>query len=260
MELNYAGLSDKGRLRSDNQDRWGADAEHRLFSVADGVASSSNGALAAAVVTQVLPEYLERHLKTDDLESPDAAERLGQAVAELSDELHAYALTDTRVAGATTTLVAAVVADTRVLIAHLGDSRAYLHRDQKMQRLTADHSIVQALIDSGELTPEKAAEHPARNVITRHVPMMPPAVPDSSAVDLQGGDRILLCSDGLHGVIDDATLAQILGAQEDPTAACEALVGAANDAGGPDNITVVVINVPGSPPESADPVAEEVVP
>ncbi len=241
--LDFAGRSDTGRKRSDNQDRWAADAEQGLFMVADGVASSSDGALAAQMAIELLPGYVARHLKHDDLDDAGARNRLGRALAELSDDLHAHGRTDQRHAGATTTLVAAVVSESRAVIAHLGDSRAYLHRRQELRRLTCDHSLIQALVDAGEVAAADAAKHPARSVITRHVAMNPPALPDTAAVDLRPGDRILLCSDGLHAVIGADLLIQILGAQRDPDHACAALIAAANDAGGPDNITAVVIDV-----------------
>jgi serine/threonine protein phosphatase PrpC len=241
--LVFAGRSDTGRQRSSNQDRWGADAGQCVYMVADGVATSSNGALAAELVTELLPAYLQRHLSADHRGDPDAAKRVLDAVAQLSDDLHAHGRTDPRVAGASTTVVAAVVTDCLALIAHLGDSRAYLFRDKRLQRLTCDHTLFQALIDAGEVTGEEAAEHPARHTLTRHVAMTPPALPDVSAVDLQVGDRLLLCSDGLHGVVDEARLVEILGEHSGPDDACDALIDAANAAGGPDNVTAVVIDI-----------------
>jgi PPM family protein phosphatase len=242
--LDFAGDSDTGQKRTTNQDRWAADAQQGLFMVADGVASSSDGALAAQMVIELLPGYVARHLKHDELDDAGARKRLGRALAQLSDDLHDHGRTDPRLAGATTTLVAAVVSESRAVIAHLGDSRAYLHRGQELQRLTSDHSLIQALVDAGEVAAADAAEHPARSVITRHVAMNPPALPDTATVDLRPGDRILLCSDGLHSVIGEEPLIQILGAQRDPGDACAALIASANDAGGPDNITAVVIDVP----------------
>jgi PPM family protein phosphatase len=243
--VEYAGLSDVGRQRSGNQDRWGADAAQRLFIVADGVASSNNGELAAEMVVELLPTYLRRHLESADPEDPAVPERLGRAIAELSNDVRTRGVNDPRLAGASTTMVAALVAGSRAFLAHLGDSRAYLYRDQQVHRLTRDHSLLQALIDAGEVDAGDADHHPARSVITRHVAMVPPALPDVAAVDLQPGDRILLCSDGLHGVVDDGSLAQILGAHASPDDGCAALIEAANGAGGPDNITAVVVDIAG---------------
>jgi PPM family protein phosphatase len=241
--VEYAGLSDVGCRRTNNQDRWGVDAEQGLFMVADGVAGSTDGALAAQMVVELLPTYVARHLKPAELQDSSAAERLGRAVAELSDDLHAKGQTDARVAGATTTLVAALVAGSHALVAHLGDSRAYLYHAQQLHRLTRDHSLLQALIDSGELTVEQAEGHVAGSVITRHIAMPPPALPDAVALRVQDGDRILLCSDGLHGVVDHEPLTEILSANRDPADVCAALIAAAKDAGGPDNITAVVVDI-----------------
>jgi PPM family protein phosphatase len=239
--VQYACLSDVGRQRSRNQDRWGADTEQGLFIVADGVASSNNGELAAAVVVELLPTYLRRRLESGEPSDPGLPGRLGDALVNLVTDLRAYAETDPRIAGSSSTAVATVVAGSRAFFAHLGDSRAYLYRDGQLQQLTQDHTLLQELIDTGQVEPGDADGHPARNVITRHVAMDPPVVPDVCAVDLQPEDRILLCSDGLHGVVDDGVLAGILGAHPVPDDACAALIDAANSAGGPDNVTAVVI-------------------
>jgi len=241
--VDYAGLSDIGRKRSSNQDRWTVDVKQGLFLVADGVGSSSDGALAAQMVVELLPGYLARHLKPVELDDAAASEQLGRAVAELSDDLRAKGKTDSRIAGATTTVVAAVIAGSRALIAHLGDSRAYLYRASQLHHLTRDHSLLEALIDAGEVAAEDADGHSARNVLTRHVAMRRPALPDVGVVDLRRDDRILLCSDGLYGVVDDASLAQLLRAHREPGKACAALIDAANSAGGPDNITAVIIDI-----------------
>jgi PPM family protein phosphatase len=243
--VSYAGRSDIGQQRSSNQDRWLVDVEQCLYMVADGVGGSSDGALAAQLVIELLPVYLQRRLEPD---VDDAADQLRRAVGGLSDDLHAQGRSDPRIAGATSTVVAAVITGSQALISHLGDSRAYLFRDHKLDQLTTDHSLVQALIDAGEVAIEDAKKHPARLVVTRFVAMNPPALPDVTTVDLHDGDRILICSDGLHGVVAGPNLAQILGAHGDPAEACDALIKAANDAGGPDNITAVVIDIPARAP------------
>ncbi|WP_205875716.1 PP2C family protein-serine/threonine phosphatase [Mycobacterium camsae] len=240
----FAGLSDIGRIRATNQDSWGAYPLQSLFIVADGVACSTDGALAAGLVVELLPTYVSRHLKADDVEGAAAADLVGRAISEYCDDFRAFAATDDRAAGANTTVVAVVVAGTRALVGHLGDSRAYLFRDQRLQQLTRDHSVIQDLIDSGEVTVEQAERHPARAILTRHVAMFPRALPDAAAVDLLPGDRILLSSDGLHGVVDDPSLGQILDSHPEPDDACAALIDAALQAGGPDNVTAVVVAIP----------------
>lgn len=238
----FAGLSDIGRIRATNQDSWGVYPDRSLFIVADGVACSTDGALAAALVVELLPTYVSRHLKPDNLDDEAAADLLGRALVEYCDDFRVFASTDDRAAGANTTVVAVVVAGSRALVAHLGDSRAYLFRDQRLQQITRDHSVIQDMIDAGEVSVEEAERHPARAILTRHVAMFPRALPDAAAVELLPGDRILLSSDGLHGVVDDPSLAQILDSHPDPAGACEALIGAALRAGGPDNVTAVVID------------------
>lgn len=242
--VQYSGLSDVGCERSDNQDRWGADDDQYLFIVADGVGGSRDGALAAQTMVDILPGYVKHHLPLDQRGQPDAPERLARAVSELSDDLHGKAQTDARYVGANSTLVAVVISGSRALVAHLGDSRAYLHRGESpLQRLTRDHTLVQALVDAHQVDAADTGRHKARSVVTRYMGMQPPAKADGSAVELQNGDRILICSDGLHGVIKEAGLAKIMALNPDPGYACAALIAAARDGGGPDNITAVVINI-----------------
>ncbi|MGB9223597.1 PP2C family protein-serine/threonine phosphatase, partial [Mycobacterium sp.] len=235
--MDYSALSDVGCKRSDNQDRWGVDGDQYLFFVADGVGGSRDGALAAQTMLDILPGYVAHHLPRDQRDVPDAPQRLGRAVAELSDDLYDKAQTDARFEGANSTLVAVVVAGSRALVAHLGDSRAYLRRGGQLQRLTRDHTLVQALVDAHQVDADDTRVHRARNVVMRYMGMPPPARPDASALELNAGDRILLCSDGLHGVVGEEALAQIIDANRDPGYACACLIAAARDAGGPDNIT-----------------------
>jgi PPM family protein phosphatase len=212
--------------------------------VADGVATSTNAAAAAQLVIELLPRYLPRHLTTRDLADPQAAAQFGRAAAHVSDDMYAQGQTDSAIAGAGTTIVAAVIAVPRALFANLGDSRAYLYRDQTIRQLTRDHTLIQSLIDDHGIAAANTAMNPAPGVLTRYVMMKPPALPEVRALDLQRGDRILLCTDGLHDVVDDMSLATILSACRDPNDACRGLVDAANRGGGPDNVTAVVIDVP----------------
>ena len=136
-----------------------------------------------------------------------------------------------------------VVVGSRALVAHLGDSRAYLYREGQLTQLTRDHTLVQSLVDAQQVQAEDAGNLRVRNVVTRYMGMKPPARADSSAQDLSDGDRILLCSDGLHGVVDRATLTRILGKHDDPGEVCAALIAAARGAGAPDNVTALVVDV-----------------
>jgi protein phosphatase len=248
---DYAGYTDIGRRRSSNDDRWSADPAQCLYMVADGIGAASHGGLAAQLVTEQLPGYLARQLSGAALSGPDTAALLGNAVAQLSDDLHARSETEPGLAEAQTTVVAAVVTTSCASIAHLGDSRAYLYRDHQVHRLTRDHTLTETLTDAGEITPAEAADHPMRAMVTRHVGMAPPASPDVRRVELQPGDRVLLCTDGLHDVVEDASLAAVLATHPDPAEACAALIEAANQAQSPNNITALVIDIPAAVPSVA---------
>ena len=252
--LRYAGYTNAGRRRSSNDDRWAADPAQCLYIVADGVGSASRGGFGAQLATELLPGYLAHHLSDyglgsiNELCDPDAAPLLGKAVAQLSDDMHARSQSEPGLAETETTVVAAVVTTACALIAHLGDSRAYLHRDQQVHRLTRDHSFSQALLDANEITPAEAADHPMRSTITRHIGMTPPAAPDVRGVRLAPGDRVLLCTDGLNNAVDDTSLAEILATHPDPADACATLIAAANQAGGADNITALLVDIPANTP------------
>jgi protein phosphatase len=145
----------------------------------------------------------------------------------------------------TTLTAAALVGDHTARLGHVGDSRAYLMRDGGVTQVTDDHSLVEQLVREGRLRPEEAAHHPQRAIITRALGVDPEVEVDTYEIDLRPGDRLLLCSDGLTNMVDDNAIAGLLGRQRDPQAAAEALVDAANRAGGDDNITCVVLDVLG---------------
>jgi protein phosphatase len=148
-----------------------------------------------------------------------------------------------RLAGMGTTLTLAIVAeDGTTDIAHVGDSRAYRVHDGHLEQITTDHSYVAEMIDAGRLTPEEASVHPYRSVVTRAIGLDPGVDVDTHQVILEEGDRLMLCSDGLTSMLDDAAVAQVLAGHDDPAAAVAALIEAANLAGGADNISVVVVD------------------
>lgn len=243
--LGHAGLSDRGRVRGRNEDRWTADAERGLFVVSDGIGGAAAGELASEIVVEALPALIfERLYGLENPAGPETVERVTAAIAELSDDLRKQSAGKLGLQGMGATVVVALVEDRAALIAHMGDSRAYLWREHTIKLLTRDHSLVQALLDAGETTVEQAADHPARGQLTRHVGMQGDPLPDARWLDLRAGDRLLLCTDGLTGMLDDRLLLLTLNEHPDPQGACRALVDAANEAGGTDNITALVVSYP----------------
>jgi serine/threonine protein phosphatase PrpC len=197
------------------------------------------GAQAGEVASRIAVESFQAGLH--DAQAPESAlaELAHQANARIHELSHSHA----EQAGMGTTLTAVYVGDREISIAHVGDSRAYRLRDGGLERLTEDHSLVDELLRQGRLTPEEAVEHPQRSVITRA--LGPEGVVDVDTRSYAGldGDVYLLCSDGLTTMLDEERVAQVLGAHATLREAGEALIAAANDAGGRDNITVVLLRV-----------------
>lgn len=239
--LLAAGLTDIGNFREQNEDHWIIDAERGVFIVSDGMGGRVAGELASKIVIEVLPDLLFTRLeKYHDLESPEAKQVIIDVVAELSKLIHQESSKRPDFIGMGATVVLAVIRPPQSLIAHVGDSRAYVFRDNTLKQLTKDHSIIQILMDMGQLTPENAASHPARSQITQFVGMEGRVFPDVLYFTLHRGDRLLLCSDGLTGMVDDPDIATILSMHAHPQKACQALIKAANKAGGKDNITAII--------------------
>jgi protein phosphatase len=246
--LVFAGVTDIGRRRTSNQDRFIAQVvETRagpvvLLAVADGMGGAAGGEVASAhAVDELLRAVREADPAKDD------AHTLMTAIAAANRAVFSHARRDPALYGMGTTLVAALIRGRWLVIGHVGDSRAYLLRGGSIRRLTADHSWVAEQVRRGELTEEEAATSSFRNILTRSVGVAEQVEPElSPPLAVEPGDIVLLCSDGLHGVVDDATIARIARAAE-PEAAARRLVDLANERGGPDNITVVVARVSGAP-------------
>ncbi|MGZ4246850.1 MAG: Stp1/IreP family PP2C-type Ser/Thr phosphatase [Solirubrobacteraceae bacterium] len=225
--------TDTGRQRRDNEDN--AFARAPVFVVADGM----GGAQAGEVASKIATETFEKGLP--DSGSPE--ERLAERVREANHQIHELSRTDRERAGMGTTLTAAYVDDTSVAIAHVGDSRAYLFRDGTLERLTQDHSLVEELVRQGKLTPEQAAGHPQRSIITRALGPEASVEVDTWTYPVRAGDILLLCSDGLTTMISEDRVAEILGGAGSLDGTAGALIDAANEAGGRDNITVVLFRL-----------------
>ena len=225
--------TDTGRQRRDNEDS--AFARAPVFVVADGM----GGAQAGEVASRIAVEAFEQGLP--DSGSPE--ERLAERVREANQQIYERSRADRGRAGMGTTLTAAYVDDTHVAIAHVGDSRAYLFRDGSLQRLTQDHSLVDELVRRGKLTEEQAAEHPQRSIITRALGPEPDVEVDTWTYPARAGDVVLLCSDGLTSMISEERVRAILAEHNNLDEAADALIREANEAGGRDNITVVLFRL-----------------
>jgi PPM family protein phosphatase len=225
--------TDTGRQRRDNEDS--AFARAPVFVVADGMGGAQAGEVASRIAVEAFEEGLP------DSGSPE--ERLAERVREANAQIYERSRADRGRAGMGTTLTAAYVDDTHVAIAHVGDSRAYLFRDGSLQRLTQDHSLVDELVRRGKLTEEQAAEHPQRSIITRALGPEPDVEVDTWTYPARAGDVILLCSDGLTSMISEERVKTILVEHHGLDAAADALIREANEAGGRDNITVVLFRL-----------------
>jgi serine/threonine protein phosphatase PrpC len=246
--LTHAALTDIGRVRRENQDRWFADHRLGLYIVADGMGGGIAGGLAAQVVVDTLPGLVRQRLRgKTDVREVTSKNMLNQCLCDLSEHLRSESRDKPGLDGMGSTVVAVLVSDDQILIGHLGDSRAYLLRDGELTQLTTDHSIVQLLIHTGKITADEAPTHPARGQLSRFVGMEGEALPEVQHMTLHAGDRLLLCTDGLTGMLSDQQVTEIIASCNAPVSACRHLLEAANDLGGNDNITAVLIDANGKP-------------
>src|SRR5829696_8834437 len=237
LELQPFGVTDAGKVRQNNEDALlvGEGEDETLFVVADGIGGFEAGEVASSLAVEVL-----RGLQPD--------EPFRTAITEANRRIVAAGRTDEKLSGMGTTVVAIRFGETQrepvAEVAHVGDSRAYLVRGGDMKPITEDHSLVAELVRSGDLTRDQAAEHPQKNLITRALGAEEEVDVDTAVLPVGAGDRILLCSDGLSDMVPEGGISLILAeSPEDPEKAARGLVSAALDAGGNDNITVVVVDV-----------------
>jgi serine/threonine protein phosphatase PrpC len=215
-----------------------------VFLVADGMGGHRAGEVASAVSIRTVARKITEHTvlellnSEDDTEGEPLQDQLKKALEEANQ-----AVVDT-VPGGGTTLTAAVLVGNQVTIGHVGDSRAYFIRDGKPEVITRDHSLVERLRELGQLTEEEAAVHPQRNVLYRAIGQGENLEVDVFTMPVPKGGYLLICSDGLWGVVPDPTMMDIIRSAPNPQTACDLLVQAANFAGGPDNISVVLVQFP----------------
>ncbi|MDH4220623.1 MAG: Stp1/IreP family PP2C-type Ser/Thr phosphatase [Nitrospirota bacterium] len=242
QSLVAGSASDTGRVRKHNEDAYHVDVDGGLFLVSDGMGGAHAGTLASEVVVKILPQMIEERIsKLKKPTSKDIKLSLCEAIIGLSQQIHSESRDQIGLKGMGATVVLALIKNRLAYIAHMGDSRAYIFRDNQLKQLTDDHSIVGILLRHGDITPEEAMEHPAKGRLSRYIGMDGEVYPEVKTITIKKDDRLLLCSDGLSGMLNDRKIAELLVMHPDPQAACNALLEAANAAGGKDNITVVIV-------------------
>jgi PPM family protein phosphatase len=232
MKFSVGAFSDVGRSRDDNEDAYVVDERLVLFAIADGMGGHRGGEVASWTAIEALRAAVAN------------GNAINLAISKANEAVIERAAGDPEVAGMGTTMTAVVPAAGRtMLIGHVGDSRAYLLHDGTLSRLTDDHSLVEEMVREGRLTHEQAESHPRRNIVTRALGQEHDVEVDLYTLEVSPGDRILLCSDGLTVMVRDRDVERIVRGESDPQRAVELLVDAANEAGGEDNITVILLDV-----------------
>jgi protein phosphatase len=240
MHVTCAAGTDKGVVRSANEDYHLMQLDRGIFIVADGMGGHAAGEVASEMAVRIIADELGSFRGLPDA---DIASRLFKAIQQANGAIFRRTLVEHDKRGMGTTATAMILFPRRYLIAQVGDSRAYLLRDGKLFQITKDHSYVQEQVDAGLLTAEQARTHPYGNVITRCVGSNEEVVPDLYFGNLQSGDVILLASDGLTGMLEDDQLAKIMKADGEPTQWVDRMIADANRRGGLDNITVIIVRV-----------------
>jgi serine/threonine protein phosphatase PrpC len=237
MRLVFAAATDVGRMRTNNEDSYLS--SQPVAAVADGMGGHSAGEVASAIAIEELTALRDRGPWENETAATDD---LKQAILRANRRIREMAAGDRRLNGMGTTLVALLEDGDMVHVANVGDSRGYLLRQGELSQVTVDHSLVQELVDDGRLSPEDAERHPQRSVITRALGIDPEVEFDLFTYKLQVGDRLLLCSDGLSDVVEPAQIRKVLLRVPSAQRAARELVTVANAHGGPDNITVIVVD------------------
>jgi protein phosphatase len=247
MTIEIHAAVDPGRSRSNNEDAVATDAEVSLAVLADGMGGYNAGEVASNMVATFVSSELGRWLREAGSQASDAEVRRAMdiCVDNANRAIFNAANANPHYAGMGTTLVVAVLRDSRLLLGHVGDSRCYRLRGGRLQQITRDHSLLQEQIDAGLITPEQAAFSANKNLVTRAVGVEDTVLLETHQHDVLHGDIYMMCSDGLSDMLDDAGIAQVLQAHDSLESGSRALIDAANDAGGKDNISVILMRASG---------------
>lgn len=236
LNLQAAGRTDVGQVRTSNEDAFGYCVEAGVFALCDGMGGAAAGEIASRIAVDTL---IERLCAADSHENRKKV--LEAAIAAANHRVHSRAETDAALHGMGTTLVALAIGGDRALIGNVGDSRCYLFRHGRLTRQTHDHSLVDEQVRLGQLTPDEAEHSPLRNVITRAIGTQVSVAADIAELGLKSGDILMLCSDGLTKELSDDRIAGMMADAGDLDDLCARLIDAAKAAGGHDNITAVVV-------------------
>src|SRR5947207_13540023 len=248
MQVKSHGLTHVGKQRQHNEESVLVAAEAKLYLVADGMGGHAAGKIASKIAVDSISEFI-LHTKEDDGTWPHAYdEHFGRATNRLMAALRLANTRvleamrkDARLRGMGTTVVACLADDNTMSVAHVGDSRAYLIRDGMLSRLTNDHSWVFEQVQAGMLTEAEAEKHPLRNVITRALGGALSVNPDAAEFESKPGDVVLLCSDGLTGMVPEDEILRVVTSSDDLEKACQTLIDLANERGGLDNVTAILV-------------------
>ncbi len=238
----YGSATDKGLIRSNNEDTFKVYSNNGEFPVvfilADGMGGHRKGELASRIaVDYAYEKVLESIAGTTTVE--ETTDLLVEIAERANVKVYLGALEDTENKGMGTTLTIAAIYENVLVIAHVGDCRAYLLRKNSLMRITVDHTLVQELVDSENISQEQAMNHPKRHILTRALGVPTYMTADCYSVSLERSDKILLCSDGLHGFVSEQVIKSILKRERNPAMAAQKLVAYANSTGGEDNVTVI---------------------
>jgi protein phosphatase len=249
LPLEFASALDMGRARSNNEDAVALDPEARLAVLADGMGGYNAGEVASEMATRLISQGLGRWLR--NLASPPAETVLHEAIddwgRQANQAIFQSAQTVPEHQGMGSTLVVAAYTGDILVVGHIGDSRAYRLREGQLERLTRDHSLLQEQLDAGMITAEQAATSTNRNLVTRALGVLEDVDVETHSHEVRTGDILMMCSDGVSDMVDEPTIARLLREADTLDAACQAIVEAANDAGGKDNISVVLVRAGGKP-------------
>jgi PPM family protein phosphatase len=246
--MRSVGKTDIGLVRKINEDSFlceklESSEDSYLHIVADGMGGHNAGEVASSMAVQEIAAYIEGSIETLKLGDREIQDLIRNAILHANDKVYKTSIVKSNCLGMGTTLSMVLVKDHRLYIGHVGDSRVYLIRDNAIIRLTEDHSLVAELIKAGTIKPEEANSHPQKNVITRALGTEYTLEPDISLYDMQDGDFILICTDGLSNAVYEEDMINAIVTTSDLNDACELLVNKAKESGGFDNITAVVIHM-----------------